>query len=297
MLALVVEDDAYYAQLISEWLDERGFAVKKSSTLQDSLLEITNDIYAVFVVDLMLPNDPEASGVSVEESRGGFLAGLALAKRVRRQRPDRPIIMLTGTRPETAVWEWANEHNVPIVDKSDGEAALLSALERVGIFTNPRTPRAFIVHGRDEKTLADVRTYIANVLHWQEPIVLREQPSQGKTIIEKFEESALRVDCVFVLVTPDDTVSAPATNDARRRSRQNVIFELGFFYALFGRQSGRVLLLHKGDVELPSDMHGIVWVDIVNGILSAHEQIAREVSHLTRNRPQAPGPLVAGSET
>jgi len=222
-----------------------------------------------------------------EESRGGFLAGLALAKRVRRQRPDRPIILLTGTRPAADVWGWANEHNVPIVDKSDGEPALLSAFERAGVRTNPVTPRAFIVHGRDEQTLADVRTYIVNVLHWQEPIVLRDQPSLGKTIIEKFEESALRVDCVFVLLTPDDTVPAPDTNDAKRRSRQNVIFELGFFYALFGRQAGRVLLLHKGDVEIPSDIHGIVWVDIANGVLSAHEQIAREVSHLIGIRPSS----------
>lgn len=36
------------------------------------------------------------------------------------------------------------------------------------------------------------------------------------------------------------------TNEQKRRSRQNVIFELGFFYAGLERRSGRVILLHKG---------------------------------------------------
>jgi predicted nucleotide-binding protein len=285
MHALIVEDDTYYSQLVSEWLEDLGFDVNRAFTLQDALLESANDLYNVFIIDLMLPNDPSLSGVSIEESRGGFLAGLALAKRVRRQCSNRPIVLLTGTRPDSTVWEWAAEHNVSIVDKFDGESALLSAFERAGVLTNPTTPRAFIVHGRDETTLEDVRTYIVNVLRWQAPFVLREQPSLGKTVIEKFEESALRVDCVFVLLTPDDTVSGPAVSDTKRRSRQNVIFELGFFYAHFGRRSGRVFLLHKGDVEIPSDIHGIVWVDITNGVLSAHEQIAREVSHLAGIRP------------
>jgi len=47
-----------------------------------------------------------------------------------------------------------------------------------------------------------------------------------------------------------------ASNDEHRRARQNVIFELGFFYGLLGRYEGRVIALRKGDVEIPSDIHG-----------------------------------------
>src|SRR5258707_14639269 len=99
MLALIVEDDTYYSQVVSEWLEDRGFDVTRSSTLQDALLECAHDKHDVFIIDLMLPNDPSLSGVSVEESRGGFLAGFALAKRVRRKRSNRPIVLLTNLRP------------------------------------------------------------------------------------------------------------------------------------------------------------------------------------------------------
>ena len=50
----------------------------------------------------------------------------------------------------------------------------------------------------------ELKDYLQNTLKWQEPLVLREQPSRGKTIIEKYEEQSARIDCVFVLLTPDD---------------------------------------------------------------------------------------------
>jgi len=42
------------------------------------------------------------------------------------------------------------------------------------------------------------------------------------------------------------------------RARQNVILELGYFLGLLKRH--RVCALYKGNVELPSDYHGIVYV-------------------------------------
>src|SRR5271157_2818372 len=48
--------------------------------------------------------------------------------------------------------------------------------------------------------------------------------------------------------------------------------QLGFFYASFERTSGRVILLHKGEVELPSDIPGIVWIDISKGVVAAGEE-------------------------
>jgi predicted nucleotide-binding protein len=42
------------------------------------------------------------------------------------------------------------------------------------------------------------------------------------------------------------------------RARQNVIFELGFFFNLLG--PGRVCALYEADVELPSDIMGLGYV-------------------------------------
>jgi predicted nucleotide-binding protein len=91
--------------------------------------------------------------------------------------------------------------------------------------------------------LLELKNYIQNTPGWGEPIVLREQPSGGMTIIEKFEDYASAVDCVFVLMTPDDVVESK--DGDKRRSRQNVIFELGFFYGQFGRKAGKYLSFIK----------------------------------------------------
>jgi predicted nucleotide-binding protein len=84
-------------------------------------------------------------------------------------------------------------------------------------------------------------------------------------------------------MTPDDqTLTADRNDDEKRRARQNVILELGFFLGSLGRQSGRVFLLHKGPLELPSDLNGVVYVDITNGIDAAGEQIRKELEHVLR---------------
>lgn len=143
--------------------------------------------------------------------------------------------------------------------------------------------RSFIVHGHDENAKLALKNYLQNTFHWPEPVILAEKPSGGKTIIEKFEDYSDNIDVVFVLLTPDDMGGA-AGSAAAARARQNVIYELGHFAGRFGRTSGRVILLHKGNLELPSDLAGVVYIDISNGIPAAGEEIRREMIHLTRIR-------------
>jgi predicted nucleotide-binding protein len=85
-----------------------------------------------------------------------------------------------------------------------------------------------------------------------EAIVLMEQPNKGLTIIEKFEDSADEVGFAVVLLTPDDVGGIAAQDSQSTRARQNVIFELGYFSGKLGR--GKVCLLRKGIVEIPSDL-------------------------------------------
>jgi hypothetical protein len=138
-------------------------------------------------------------------------------------------------------------------------------------------PRLFIVHGHDDRTKLEVKNFLQNRLRLPEPIILHELPSGGRTIIEKFEDAALKVDGAIVLLTPDDEYVMDGSIQELRRARQNVILELGFFMALLGRRSGKVLLLHKGSIELPSDLGGVVYIDISSGIESKGEEIRREL--------------------
>ena len=134
------------------------------------------------------------------------------------------------------------------------------------------SPLVFVVHGRDHSLRLELKNYIQNTLRWREPVILAERPSHGRTIIEKFEASADSADYAFVLLSADDVAA-----DGESRARQNVIFELGYFVGIFGRTSGRVLLLRKGDVRLPGDLDGVIYVDVTNGIESAGEIIRREL--------------------
>jgi len=279
MQILIVEDDYFYAQRITEILEDHSVNVQVVRSAEDA---IATDIgkFDGAIIDLMLPNDPAASGISNEEGRGGFLTGVAVARRFLQKKPDLRITMLSSGVETLEAEAWASQRSVPFVSKADGYESLIRTLKQLKIVAGDEAPLSFIVHGHDSTAVLDLKNYIQNTLKWQEPIVLREQRSSGRTIIEKFEEYARTVDCVFVLLTADDKVVESATNEEKRHSRQNVIFEMGFFYAALNRRSGRILLLHKGLLELPSDISGIVWIDISNGIQAAGEEIRKEVVKL-----------------
>ena len=115
--------------------------------------------------------------------------------------------------------------------------------------------KVFVVHGHDSAALQEVARFLERLE--LKAIILNEQPDQGRTIIEKFEACAGEVGFAVILLTPDDVVEAPSTNRNTARARQNVIFELGYFAGKLGR--GRACLLRRGEVEIPSDLHGVVY--------------------------------------
>ncbi len=118
--------------------------------------------------------------------------------------------------------------------------------------------KVFIVHGRDNETKETVARFVEKL--GLTPIILHEQPNGGKTIIEKFETFS-DVGFAIILLTPDDKGYLASESDTiKSRARQNVIFEQGYFIGKLGRE--RVVALVRGDIELPSDVSGIMYVDI-----------------------------------
>jgi predicted nucleotide-binding protein len=115
--------------------------------------------------------------------------------------------------------------------------------------------KIFIVHGHDEEMKQTVARFVEKLD--LEPIILSERPNQGRTIIEKFEAHS-DVGYAIILLTPDD-IGHPvnAENEKQARARQNVILELGYFVGRLTR--ARVCALKKGDIELPSDIHGVLY--------------------------------------
>lgn len=114
----------------------------------------------------------------------------------------------------------------------------------------------FIVHGHDEAAKHAVARFVEKFDI--EPIILDEQANKGQTIIDKFEEHAGEAGFAIVLLTPDDVGRSKDETNDKYRARQNVILELGYFLCGLGRE--RVCVLYKEGVELPSDIHGILYV-------------------------------------
>lgn len=117
--------------------------------------------------------------------------------------------------------------------------------------------KVFIVHGHDGESKEKVARFVERME--LEAIILHEQASGGKTIIEKIEEYS-DVNFAIVLLTPDD-VGGLAKNPENilPRARQNVIVELGYMIAKLDRS--KVCLLNKG-VEMPSDFYGVVYLEL-----------------------------------
>lgn len=116
----------------------------------------------------------------------------------------------------------------------------------------------FIVHGHDE-ALKEMVARFLTVIDLN-PIILHEKPNKSRTIIEKFEDYS-KVSYAIALLTPDDICSFAEKPDTKRnRPRQNVIFEFGYFIGKLGRKM--VCGLKKGEVDIPSDYSGVLYIDV-----------------------------------
>ena len=121
------------------------------------------------------------------------------------------------------------------------------------------TKKVFVVHGRDEGTKHTVARFLQNCN--LEAVILDEQPDEGLTVIEKFERHARSVEFAVVLLTPDDVGALQGEEEnLKPRARQNVILELGYFMGCLGRK--KVCSLIKGDIEKPSDYHGVIYIQM-----------------------------------
>jgi predicted nucleotide-binding protein len=138
---------------------------------------------------------------------------------------------------------------------------------------NKANNRVFIVYGHDAVAREQLELLLRRMK--LEPVVLQNLPSGGQTIIEKLETSS-DVTYACVLLTPDDMGHAKDVPDNKRyRARQNVVLELGMFLSKLGRK--RVAILHKGDIELPSDIHGLLYIQFKERIDEVKERVGAEL--------------------
>lgn len=290
---LLVDDNKYFTKTFANYLRDCGARVLCAHSFKGALNRIQDSGQPLHAA-LMEIYLPKKNGQVEHPFLGIDLADRLVGFYRRPKRGRRPLIIAISAHLDDYSHQVLEQRFDAFFQKEPLHYGKL--FMRVGAFIEKaekgrsRNPVVFIVHGQDNETKLSVKNYLQNVLDLGEPIILHERPGYGRTIIEKFEKETQKVDLVFVILTPDDKGCLVKSSDrVKRRARQNVIFELGFFYAKLQRTSGRVILLTKGNIEIPSDISGIAYIDISKGIEAASDQIRREVSDWIQRRPNSSG--------
>ncbi|MFO2668700.1 nucleotide-binding protein [Legionella pneumophila serogroup 1] len=120
--------------------------------------------------------------------------------------------------------------------------------------------KIFIVHGHDQTSLEQLELVLRRLS--LDPYILQNNDGESKTLVEALEKQ-IYTEAAFgiVLMTPDDYGYSKEKGDEQRqpRARQNVILELGMVMASLGRE--RTVILKKGNLELPSDVNGMIYLE------------------------------------
>lgn len=128
---------------------------------------------------------------------------------------------------------------------------------------SPSQPAAdapiFLVHGHDLARRETVRHFLSTVTD-RDIIVLANQPNRGQDLLGKLLSHAQQAAFAVVLLTPDDEGKPRESENNRARARQNVVFELGLFIGILGRD--RVAALNHPSVEIPTDFSGVAYISI-----------------------------------
>jgi predicted nucleotide-binding protein len=120
--------------------------------------------------------------------------------------------------------------------------------------------RIFISHGRSP-AWREVQVYLEKDLALG-TLELAQEPSRGRTILQKLVEESDRCSYAVIVMTGDDAV-----DDGPARARENVIHEIGFFQGSYGLS--RVALLYEEGTNIPSNIHGLVYIPFPKDLVSA----------------------------
>lgn len=244
MPILYADDNPEDRERWSEFLRKATYTVKDFAEYEETERQLQSGGYDLAILDLDLRGEPNG------------MAGLELAREYGRSIPT--IILTAYGRVEAALEAFKPERGAPavnFVEKASGPQKLLQAVH------DTLMRRIFVVHGHDIRSLLEVTDFLKAKELW--PVVLRDQPGLGRTIIEKFEESS-NVGFAVVLLTPDDVGGErrdPIQVELLKlRPRQNALFELGFFIGRLGRKRVAALCEDHERLELPSDYSGVQFI-------------------------------------
>jgi predicted nucleotide-binding protein len=182
----------------------------------------------------------------------------------------KPDTEMAPSSPEKkVVWHYSRRQTEKLVRDIEQvfELRANSELEQPKV-ESPK--RVFISHGRSPEW-RKVQPFIEKDVKLP-TLELEQEPSSGRTIIEKLIDNAKRCDSAVIVMTGDDF-----TKQDEARVRENVMHEIGFFQGFFGRSF--VILLHEDGVNIPTNLSGVVYVPFPkDNIESSFHVLQRELN-------------------
>ncbi|MGA3288133.1 MAG: nucleotide-binding protein [Bacteroidota bacterium] len=131
---------------------------------------------------------------------------------------------------------------------------------RIGETPTEKPRRVFISHGRNQDWL-QVQVYIEKDVKVQ-TLELAQEPNKGRTVLQKLGEESDKCSFAVIVMTGDDDLGVGAP-----RARENVMHEIGFFQGKYGLE--RVCLLYEEGTNIPSNIHGLVYIPFPKGYVNA----------------------------
>ncbi len=109
-------------------------------------------------------------------------------------------------------------------------------------------------------------------------VVMQAGASIGRTLVEKFEQMAAKCGYAIIILSADDESVEHGTGKKVKRARQNVIFEAGYFMGALKRMGNITFLVENvPGMDLPTDISGIGYISIAEGLGAAKEELRREL--------------------
>jgi CheY-like chemotaxis protein len=212
MTVLLVDDDKYLVQRLSQLLFERSWDVRIAFSGAEAESLIQTQCFDIALIDLLLPPDYAREG-------------LELLRAIRRRYGAESIVLMM-TQKDTRTTEIAADamrlgaHY--FLDKTSPifEEKLITMMDEA---VAAKRLRVFFSHGHNELLLLRLKNFLATSLKL-DTVVLKELPSRGLTVVEKLERASEKCSFAIILLSRDDE-----QHDGALRARQNVIHELGFF--------------------------------------------------------------------
>jgi hypothetical protein len=129
----------------------------------------------------------------------------------------------------------------------------LSANVRIGnnVEIAEKKKRVFISHGQSNEW-NKIQNYLERDLGIP-TLELAQEPNLGRTVLQKLDEESEKCSITVIVMTGDDIAEG-----GEIRARENVMHEIGYFQGKYGLMN--VVLLHEQGVNIPSNIHGLVYI-------------------------------------